>query len=58
MQRTAKLFWADEGGATAVEYALVLSMIAVAIVAVLATLGLSLMEKLEQIVVAVDTAGG
>lgn len=39
MRRLAKRFWADENGATAIEYALILGIMSLAVVAVAATGG-------------------
>ena len=47
----------DEGGATAVEYGLVVTLIAVAIVTVIATIGLNLRSMAEGIGEAIGNAG-
>ena len=48
---------ADEGGATAIEYGLVVSLIAVAIVGVLSTIGVNLRDKATEIAEAIGEAG-
>ena len=50
-------FVADESGATAIEYGLIVSLIAVAIVSVLATIGVNLTEKMQEIADAIAAAG-
>ena len=50
-------FAADESGATAVEYGLVVSLIAVAVVGVLGTLGINLRNKALDIADAIGDAG-
>ncbi len=47
----------DETGASAVEYGLVAAMIAVAIIGVLATIGLNLADKASEIADAILLAG-
>lgn len=44
----------EERGATAVEYGLMVSLIAVAIIVVVGTLGTELTERFQQVVDAVD----
>lgn len=48
---------ADDRGATAVEYGLVASLIAVAIVGVLGTVGVNLRDKANEIAEAIGDAG-
>ena len=48
---------ADETGASAIEYGLVASLIAVAIIGVLGTLGINLRDKANEIAEAVGDAG-
>jgi pilus assembly protein Flp/PilA len=50
-------YLADERGAAAIEYALVASMIAVAIIGVLGTLGLNLRDKANEVAEAIGEAG-
>lgn len=57
MARLAHRFAADESGATAIEYGLVVSLIAVAIVGVLGTLGINLRDKAMFIADAIGNAG-
>jgi pilus assembly protein Flp/PilA len=48
---------ADETGASAVEYGLVATLIAVAIIGVLSTLGINLVGKMNEVVDAIGDAG-
>jgi pilus assembly protein Flp/PilA len=57
MSRLIRRFAADQSGASAVEYALVVSLIAVAIVGVLATLGINLRNKANVVAEAIADAG-
>lgn len=57
MVRLMLRYAADEGGATAIEYGLVASLVAVAIVGVLGTLGINLRDKAMDIADAVGMAG-
>jgi pilus assembly protein Flp/PilA len=50
-------FALDETGASAIEYGLVASLIAVAIIGVLATLGINLRDKAMEVANAVGGAG-
>lgn len=50
-------FAADESGSTAIEYGLIVSLVAVAIIGVLSTLGVNLMNKLNDVVEAFVAAG-
>jgi pilus assembly protein Flp/PilA len=47
----------DESGASAIEYGLIVSLIAVAIVGVLGTLGMNLRDKANEIAEAIGDAG-
>jgi pilus assembly protein Flp/PilA len=47
----------DESGTTAIEYGLVASLIAVAIIGVLGTLGINLRDKANEIAEAIGDAG-
>ena len=49
MKRIIKNFWADEQGATAIEYGLIAAGIALAIITVVNNLGTSLNEKFGSI---------
>jgi len=49
MMHFLRRYAADESAATAIEYGLVASLIAVAIIATLATIGLNLVDKAETI---------
>jgi len=49
---------AEEGGATAVEYALMVALIAVVIIAAVTFIGTSSSEKFDQVGNAVSGAGG
>ena len=57
MQRLIARYAADEGGASAVEYALVVTLIAVAIVGVLSTLGVNLANNAGEVADAILEAG-
>ena len=48
---------ADESGASAIEYGLIASLIAVAIIGVLGTLGINLRDKANEIAEAIGDAG-
>ena len=50
-------FFKDEEGATMVEYALMLALIAVVCIAAVTTLGKSASTKFTDVATAVDTAG-
>ena len=50
-------FAGDESGASAIEYGLIVSLIAVAIVGVLGTLGMNLRDKANEIADAIGEAG-
>jgi pilus assembly protein Flp/PilA len=49
MNQLAKRFLADESGATAIEYALITSLIAVALVGILTNLGKALSSEFKEI---------
>jgi pilus assembly protein Flp/PilA len=57
MLRLIILYASDETGASAVEYALVATLIAVAIIGAMATLGLNLVAKADEIAEAILEAG-
>jgi pilus assembly protein Flp/PilA len=57
MLRLIHRYVADEAGATAIEYGLVATLIAVAIIGVLTTLGLNLVDKANEVVDAIGEAG-
>ena len=57
MARLVLRYAADQSGATAIEYGLIVSLIAVAIVGVLGTLGINLRDKAMDIADAIGTAG-
>jgi pilus assembly protein Flp/PilA len=56
MSRLIRRFAADQAGASAIEYALVASLIAVAIIGVLATIGINLRDKAMDIAVSIGNA--
>jgi pilus assembly protein Flp/PilA len=56
MVAAVKRFWNDESGATAVEYALMVALIAVAIIVAVTALGTSLSTKFEDVADAIDDA--
>ena len=49
--------WRDEDGATAVEYGLMVALIAVVIIAAVTLLGTNLSEKFDTVAVIVGNAG-
>lgn len=57
MARLMLRYAADESGATAIEYGLIASLIAVAIIGVLGTVGLNLRDKANEIAEAIADAG-
>ena len=57
MSRLIHRYAADQSGASAVEYGLVVSLIAVAIIGVLGTLGINLRDKANEIAEAIGRAG-
>lgn len=57
MLRLIRRYAADETGASAVEYGLVATLIAVAIIGAMTTLGLNLVDKANEIAEAIFEAG-
>jgi pilus assembly protein Flp/PilA len=57
MQQFLRRIGADESGATAIEYGLIASLVSVAIIVVLGTLGRNLMAELQEVVDALLQAG-
>lgn len=53
MRQTARLFFKDQSGATAIEYGLICAGIAVAIITILQGLGASLVELLSRLLNAI-----
>lgn len=49
LMTAVKAFWADEEGATAIEYGLIAALIAVVIIAAVTTLGTNLSEVFQYI---------
>ena len=49
MKKTLKNFWADQSGATAIEYALLGSLLAIVLVTVLGQLGSRLSSEFSEI---------
>jgi pilus assembly protein Flp/PilA len=49
MLEKARIFWANESGATAIEYGMIAAMIALAIIQVVSGLGTSLNAKFKSI---------
>ncbi|GBD42356.1 hypothetical protein HRbin39_01747 [bacterium HR39] len=47
--RTLRALWQDESGATAIEYGLIAALVAVAIIAVLTTLGTRLTNTFQTV---------
>lgn len=56
MNRIAR-FWREEDGATAVEYSLMVALIAVVIIVAVRALGTSVSVKFEEVADAIDNAG-
>ncbi len=52
MTATIRSFWADNSGATAIEYALMSSLIALAIISILTALGTRLSSEFSEVSVA------
>ena len=50
-------FWADQRGATAVEYGLIVTLIALAVVGAITTLGASVKSSFDRAATAVQNAG-
>lgn len=57
MPRLIRRFAHDESGTTAIEYALIVSLVAVAIIGVLSSLGLNLLAKFQKVADAIAEAG-
>jgi pilus assembly protein Flp/PilA len=57
MLRLIRRFAADQSGASAIEYGLIVSLIAVAVIGVLATIGINLRNKADDIATAIANAG-
>ncbi len=57
MKNLMKKVWREEEGATAVEYALMVALIAVVIIVAVRSLGTSVSEKFDIVATAIDTAG-
>jgi pilus assembly protein Flp/PilA len=55
--RLVRRFLADQSGATAIEYGLIVSLIAVAIIGTIATIGLNLRDRANDIAEAIADAG-
>ncbi len=47
--KSVQTFWADEDGATAIEYGLLASLIAVAIIVAVTGVGEALVDKFEEV---------
>ena len=57
MRVLVRSYLREEGGATAIEYALIAALISVAIIAVLGTIGLNLAAMMQGIIDALGAAG-
>jgi pilus assembly protein Flp/PilA len=57
MRRLCARYLADERGATAIEYGLIASLIAVTIIAVLLSIGVNLRDRAQEIADAIAEAG-
>jgi pilus assembly protein Flp/PilA len=57
MQRLIQRYAADETGASAIEYGMVATLIAVAIIGAMSTLGLNLVAKANEVADAIFWAG-
>ena len=57
MRQLVQRYVTEENGATAIEYGLIVALISVAIISVLTTLGVNLMDKLQEVVDAFIDAG-
>ena len=57
MMNLMKKIWREEEGATAVEYALMVALIAVVIIVAVRSLGTSVSEKFGVVATAIDAAG-
>ena len=58
MVGTLRHFAADQKGAAAIEYALVASLVSVALIAALILLGASLSDQVRSVLQAIESAGG
>ena len=56
MKSLMRKIWREEEGATAVEYALMVALIAVAIIVAVRSLGTSVSEKFDVVATAIDGA--
>ncbi len=56
MNRIAR-FWREEDGATAVEYSLMVALIAVVIIVAVRAVGTSVSQKFDEVATAIDSAG-
>lgn len=56
MKHLMRKIWREEEGATAVEYALMVALIAVAIIVAVRSLGTSVSEKFDEVATAMDGA--
>ena len=57
MKNLMKKIWRAEEGATAVEYALMVALIAVVIIVAVRSLGTSVSDKFNTVATAIDAAG-
>lgn len=57
MRQLVQRYIAEDGGATAIEYGLIVALISVAIIAVLATIGVRLIETFQETLDALTEAG-
>jgi pilus assembly protein Flp/PilA len=57
MVAAVKRFWNDESGATAGEYALMVALVAVAIIAAVTLMSDALQTKFEEVGTEIDNAG-
>lgn len=55
MSKVFRTFWADETGATAIEYALIGSLVSVAIIGALLEMGPTLVEMFQSVETAFDS---
>jgi pilus assembly protein Flp/PilA len=58
MVAAMKRFWNDESGATAVEYGLMVALIAVVIIFAVTALGANLSDKFTEVSDKIEAAGG
>ena len=57
MMNTMGQFWSDEQGATAVEYGLVVALIAVVMIVAVKALGTAISTKFDMVATELDSAG-